>query len=120
MYTVDQNGCYLTLKVGKKAQSDNTATGVCPEKPAELTHPSCTIRLPGQTVSGVSYDAITENGKDAITVTVTAQNITTHFEAGICQLLGTSHATYLTGSVILAGFDTEGNPVDIRATGGED
>ena len=119
-FSYHQNGCYLTLTVGREAEKDNTAYGVCPKGPAEITHPNCVIEVPAQTVSSVSYDSVELEGKHAITLTVTTEKITSHYEGGICQLLGTTHSTSLNGSAILQAFNEVGEPVDLTATGSEE
>jgi len=127
---VDVNGCTYTFTIGKKISNvHNTVHILCPVgvKGIVITHPECEIVIPPQTVTGIAYNTITENNKHAITVEPTigiggTPTLTTHFEKGVCVLLGTSHAGEFTGGVKVTGFEdkadkTEGPQVNITATG---
>ncbi|HYP54880.1 MAG TPA: hypothetical protein VEQ41_01075 [Solirubrobacterales bacterium] len=118
--TVDIGGCTYRLTIANLSQFDNTVHLHCPTgvAGAVITHPNCTMRIPPQTPSGgVVYTGITEFGKHAFTVDVTARNITTHYEGGICIFLGTTHTSTLNGSVIVSGRAANGTQVNITATG---
>ena len=119
-WSIDENGCTIQFTIGTKSEGHNVADLVCPTEPLKLTHPQCTIHIPGQTVTGVAYGQVLESGEHSITLTATAENITTHFESGICQLLGTTQTAKMEGDVTVQGFNTAGEPVDITATGSED
>lgn len=84
--------------------------------PITITHPNCTIRVPTQTVSGVTYNQVNENGKHAITLGVTVPGIAGQFEGGICIFLGTNQTFDMNGSVTVWGEDTDGNRVNVTAT----
>jgi len=117
--TYHVNGCSYVFKIGKKAIADNTMQLSCPVgKQLEITHPNCTIKVPPQTFSqGVAYTKITEGGKAALTLDLTAQ-ATVNYEGGICIFLGTTHTFNLTGSIILTGKNTTGGAATgIEATG---
>ena len=131
--TVDVNGCSYTFS-SHGANTHGTVNIDCPTKPIEITHPNCTIRIPGQTTAatlteGITYDTVKETvgGKEvhALTGTVTVNTITGHFEGGICIFLGTSHKFEMKGSVTIRGFDdlggthaspNEGEPINITHT----
>lgn len=115
------NGCAYLFKIGKKAATDNTVALNCPAgKSLEIIHPNCTLKIAPQTFqNGAVYTAVTESGKPALTVDVTA-GPTVYYEAGICIFLGTSHSGSLSGSFFLIARDTEGNTVGLEATGTED
>ena len=81
-----------------------------------VTHPNCEIKLPPQTLSGVTYTATTRNGSAAITADTNLQAVTGHFENGICVFLGTKHTFHMKGSLSLWGEDTGGNPVGLTHT----
>lgn len=83
-----------------------------------VTHPNCTIKIPKQTLSGVTYTTATDaaSGKHELTVDVTVRSITGHFEGGICIFLGTTHTFDMDGSVTVWGEDTEGKRQHITAT----
>jgi len=130
--TVHANECGFTFKVGKKSTAHNTVSIVCKgtKKYFEITHPNCTIRVPEQNLTGVSYTTDLQGGKHAITLDATVKNITTHFEGGICIFTGTTKVSEYTGSVTVEGFEDlgndathpygiEGNRVNITATGAE-
>lgn len=129
---VDTNDCGFTFKIGKKSTAHNTVSIVCKKttKHIVITHPNCTIRVPEQNLTGVSYTTDVQNGKHAITLDATVENITAHYEGGICVFLGTSQTSKYTGSVTVEGFEDlgndathpygkEGGPVNITATGSE-
>jgi hypothetical protein len=117
-FDVHENGCTLTFTIGREPESHHTVDVNCPGSGFTITHPNCSIRVPGQTVRGVVYDTVVENGKHAITLTSTVENITTHYEGGICIFLGTNHSATMKGSVTVHGTDTLGNPVNVTATTG--
>lgn len=80
-----------------------------------VTHPNCTIRIPPQTLSGVTYKQITEGGVHVITAEVDVQNITGHFEGGLCVFLGTKQVFHMKGSVTVKG-EANGEPVGVTHT----
>jgi len=97
------------------AESGKKAT-VHVECVISVTHPNCTIKIPKQTLNGVTYDPVVEGGKNAITMTVTISGITGHFENGLCVFLGTKQTFDMNGSATVWATDTETNRVGIRAT----
>lgn len=129
---VDANECGFTFKIGKKSTAHNTVSVVCKgaTKHIVITHPNCTIRVPEQSLNGVSYTTDVQGEKHAITLDATVENITAHFEGGICIFLGTKQLSKYTGSVTVEGFEDLGNDathpygkegarVNITATGSE-
>lgn len=119
--SIHANGCKYVLTIGKNASADNTADLVCPAgESLEITHPICTIKIPGQSLgSGLAYTNVMESGKMALTVDSTLTQVTAHYEAGFCIVLGTSHKFSLLGSFTLVGFNTQVERVGIKATGTE-
>jgi hypothetical protein len=118
-FDIDENGCTLTFTSGKTGQTHHTVGYQCPAgKAIEITHPNCTIRVPPQTVSGITYTTTIEATKHALTMDVTAKGMTSHYEAGICIFLGTSQKMELKGSVTIKAADTNGNPVNLTETTG--
>lgn len=119
-FDVHENGCILTFTSGKIGQASHTADVVCPGpiKYIDITHPQCTITIPEQTVSGITYTTTVENNKHALTMNVKAENITSHYEAGICVFLGTTHVSEMKGSVTVHAANTAGEPVNITETTG--
>lgn len=117
---VHTNGCDYLFTVSKNSQKHNTVHLKCPgvKKFIDITHPSCTLTIPEQTINGVVYKTTFENGKHAITLESTA-SVTTHFESGICVLLGTKQTGTLSGAVTVTGKSTAGAAVGITATGSE-
>jgi hypothetical protein len=118
--TVTPNGCTYTFTVaaGTTSSTEQTAHVVCPAgKTIEIHHPNCTITVAGgQTVANAAtYTPVTENGKHAITMDVSAK-FNSQYHGGICIFLGTAHTGELNGSVTVRGTDTAGNPVGITAT----
>ena len=120
--SIHTNKCQYTFKIGLFALFHNTFQIYCPyTETIEITHPSCTIKIPEQTVEGVSYWTQSINGVDAITLLATIDTLIMRYEGGLCVLLGTTHYhSYLEGSALLAGEDTEGEPVDLVAIGSLD
>ena len=118
-FDVHENGCWFTFTVGTKpAEADNTVHLECEgENTIEITHPNCTIHVPPQTPDGgVVYTTKTdEEGNHTITMDVTAENITTHYEKGLCVLLGTNHVSSMLGSVTVRA-EKEGEAIGITAT----
>ena len=120
-FDIHENGCDFTFTIGREGQvaKHHTVHLTCPAgKAVEITHPNCTITVPPQTVTGVTYTTDLIGGKHAITLDVTAEDITSHYHAGICIFLGTTHQSEMKGSVTVEGFDTLGNRVNITATTG--
>jgi len=112
-FGVDENGCSLKYTIGNFAH--NTAHLICPTGAAiEVTHLNCTMTVPPQTVTGIVYAS---DGAGGITMQSTVKGIETQYHAGICIFLGTSHKSEMIGSVTVEGFDTDGNKVNIAATG---
>lgn len=117
--TVKTNGCQFIAKTGR-GEVHNTAELVCPAgKKIELTSSVCGMKINPQLVSGLEYTTITEFGKDAITVAVTAKVSAIEVHSGICIFLGTSTVVgELTGSAKVRGVSTFEEPINISATDG--
>jgi len=119
---VTTNGCTYTFRstsaaTGHKPTHHATVSVVCPAgKAIVIDHPNCTITVPPQTLTGVTYTTIEESGKHAITLNVTATHIAGQFHGGICIFLGTSKEFDMNGAVTVKGTDTNNNPVNITAT----
>jgi hypothetical protein len=112
---VDVNSCkfvFHSRTTGHATTGVKCATGV----QIVVTHPNCTMRMPSQALTGVTYGTITENGKHAITLNSTVSGITAHYEAGICIFLGTTHSATMTGSATVEGLAPGGGAVNITAT----
>ena len=76
-----------------------------------MTRPTVTLR-------GITFTTAVENNKHALTMNVTAGGITSHYEAGICIFLGTTHKWEMKGYVTVRATNTEANLVDITETTG--
>jgi len=83
--------------------------------PITITHPNCTIIVPEQTLSGVTYTTSAEV-KHEITLDVAVKDITGHFEGGICVFLGTTHKFDMNGSATVWGEDVGSNRVNVTYT----
>ncbi|HYP56607.1 MAG TPA: hypothetical protein VEQ41_09975 [Solirubrobacterales bacterium] len=82
-----------------------------------ITHPNCTIRVPVQTSSGATYTPFAESNASALTIDVSGQEeLTSHYEAGICVFLGTAHKHKLEGQATFWGEHTSGSRVGITHT----
>ena len=81
-----------------------------------ITHPNCEITVDPQTTSGVTYTTTFENNKHKLTLHINAKTIVGTYHGGICIFLGTTHYFEMTGSVTVAGQDTEGKTVPITHT----
>lgn len=117
-FEIDENECTLQFTIGKTG-THHTVDIVCPAtKYIEVTHPACTVRIPPQTLTGITYNTITAGipAKHAITLESTIKGAASYFETGICTFLGTSQEFEMTGSVTIEGFDTDGVRTDITAT----
>jgi hypothetical protein len=115
-FEVHENGCHYVFTIGDTG-SHHTVHIVCPIAPMRITHPNCTMSIPSQTLVGVTYGTIVENAKHAITLEATVQDVTTHYEGGICVFLGTTHQSEISGGGTVQGFDSNtGNQVSITAT----
>jgi hypothetical protein len=112
--TITTNGCRYTFKATEKTHA--TFMFLCDGKALEIHHPSCTIKIPEQTVSGVSYTTVLENGKHALTADFTVENIAVQYEAGVCTFLGTNNKGAMKGSLTLRATDTANNPVNLTVT----
>jgi hypothetical protein len=114
--TVDPNECGFEFFVAKKITTKHSTVKILCKgatKYIAVTHPECEIRIPEQTLTGISY-ATTLETKHTITATATVgtealPKITTHFEKGFCVLLGTTHPASFSGSVTVKGFEDKGN-----------
>jgi len=118
-WTLHTNECVAKLKVasGDPATTEQTSELICPAGNAmSSTHPGCTFTVPPQgNLNGLTYTKVTVNGKHALTIDVNIQ-YSIQFHAGVCVFLGTNHTATFSGSTILKGLDTPGEPVAITAT----
>lgn len=123
---VHVNGCSYTFS-SQGTRKHGTVNIDCPTKPIEITHPNCTIKIPGQTTAATLTEGISyKNEADGtITATVTVNTITGHYEAGLCVFLGTAQKFKMEGSVTIKGYEDlggthadpdEGEPVSITST----
>lgn len=118
-YDIDENGCTFTLTSGKIGETHHTLDVLCPiGKATEITHPNCTMRMPSQTVRGLTYTTTVEDNKHAFTINVTVKGFTAHYEAGVCVFLGTTQKFEMNGSITSKATNTEGIPVNITETTG--
>lgn len=121
-FEVHEEGCQFRFTIGKTGATHHTVDVVCPvgSPGFRITHENCTMRIPSQTVTGVVYNTGFDSGtgKHDITLESTVENITTHYEGGICIFLGTTHQSEMSGGVTVRGTDTDGVPVNITATTG--
>jgi hypothetical protein len=121
-FDIDETGCGFQFTVSNAPESHkNTVHLECPPGVAgvTITHPSCSITVPPQTRDGVGYKTLTNptTNKHEITLEITADEVTSHYEQGICVFLGTKHTAEMKGSVTVQGFDTENKQVHVTATG---
>lgn len=117
-FEIHENKCDFLFTISKTPLAHNTAHVKCQSagEAFVITHPNCTITVPPQTVTGVTYTNITES-RHEVTLTSTVKGITAHYHAGICIFLGTTHKSEMTGSVTVKGFNTEGVQIPVTATG---
>ena len=80
----------------------------CPAgKSITITHPSCTITVPPQTLSGVVYTKTQWEGTEALTIDFTIKGIQ-YTEHGFCGAFGTTRNDgELKGALILKAWDAE-------------
>ncbi|HYP56553.1 MAG TPA: hypothetical protein VEQ41_09690 [Solirubrobacterales bacterium] len=120
---VDVRGCTFRFHSNSGAAPHTPATHattglVCPAGVDGIlvTHPNCTMRMPPQALSGVTYTTTVENNKHAITLNATVGGITAHYESGICIFLGTKQTGTMNGSATVWAENTAGERVNITAT----
>lgn len=81
-----------------------------------ITHGStCTIKVPPQTLSGATYTTAERSGKHSLIVDINT-GVTSHYEAGFCIFLGTTHTSTMTGSSAVWGENSEGGAIGITHT----
>jgi hypothetical protein len=127
--TVHMNGCDFTLTV-ESAEPEHTAAHlVCPtDKEVTVTADpatigSCIIHIPPQTPTsgGVVYEAGEHNGAAGLTLNITAEGVTVNETPsgflGCGTVSGHHNDSDLYGTATVSGKDTDGIPVDIKATG---
>jgi hypothetical protein len=118
LFQTDMNGCQtrITVAAGDPAKTEQTNDIVCPAgKAIEITHPNCTITIPPQSLAGITYTRILDNGKHAITADVNSQ-LNIQYHAGFCVFVGTSHTGTFQGSTIVRAFNTAGSQISFTAT----
>jgi len=116
--TVTMNGCDYTFT--SRSTGHATTHFKCPnsETFAEVHGPTGTFTFTTQTpAGGATYTTVTEEGKHALTVNITASEITFTCH-GLCAIFGThpSQKASMTGAVTVTGTDANKNPVNITAT----
>jgi hypothetical protein len=112
---IDSNGCWITLKMAKAPvhETEQTAVLECPEgKSLTITRPECTIVIPNQFFTGVTYGQATNGNKPALTVSFDSKLIF-RYEAGVCTFFGTNQTGTLRGSQTLKGWRTDGEPAKV-------
>lgn len=120
--TIDANNCHLKFYSNTGASTPTptehaTFDYLCPAGTGVvITHPNCTIKMPTQPLKGITYTTVTENSKHALTVDMTVQGKTVHYESGICVFLGTTHTGATTGSFTLKALNTPAEQVSLTAT----
>jgi hypothetical protein len=122
---VDTNGCGYEFTVNTAPATEHNAvhiegctSGHDGKLGIVITHDNCTIRIPEQTVTGVTYTNKVNptTGKHEITLDATVNGITAYYETGICIFLGTNHTGQMNGSVTVQGFNNEAKQVHVTAT----
>lgn len=123
--TASTNGCTFVF-ASNSAASTHAPTGhatltlTCPAgKAIALKHAGCEFIMPPQSLKAGATFTTTVNGttgKHELTVNTTATDITTHYEAGACIFLGTSHKGSMVGSTTLKALNTAGEQVNYTAT----
>jgi len=109
--------CNYVFQSSSSPLLDATFAVECPkEASVQISHPNCTILVPGQSLRGAYYTTTTQGLKHALTIDMTVSGITAHYEAGVCVFLGTTHTATLTGSIVLTGSNTAGEKVNVTAT----
>ncbi|HEX9967864.1 MAG TPA: hypothetical protein VGB06_07950 [Solirubrobacterales bacterium] len=108
------NGCdYVFYSQGTRVHG--TVKIICPSgKAIEIHHPNCTITVGTShaLAGGVSYTNLTQQ----LTANFTVSEIPAEYHAGACIFLGTSHKATMTGSLTIAGTDTNGTSVEFVST----
>ncbi|HYP55122.1 MAG TPA: hypothetical protein VEQ41_02315 [Solirubrobacterales bacterium] len=102
-FNIHENGCEILFTVGNFPSGHNTAHLVCSSAGILITHTNCGIRIPPQTVTGVSYK--NQGDPHEITLSVTIKKITSHYHTGPCIFLGTVHTSELNGYVTVRGSE---------------
>lgn len=121
-FDIHENGCDF-LFTARAAGSDATVHVKCPNKQKiTITHPSCDISIPEQTVggvagNGVTYTNIQEPTYDYVTMHVKVSKITAEYHNGICVFLGTHHEkAIMEGSVTVTGFSNADHSIRTNIT----
>lgn len=122
--TASTNGCAFVF-ASNSAASIHVPTGhatltlTCPAgKAIVLKHAGCEFVMPPQSLkAGATFTTtVSATGKHELTVNTTVTDITTHYEAGACIFLGTSHKGAMVGSTTLKALNTAGEQVNFTAT----
>lgn len=120
--TIDTNGCSFTFTSAKGTtnETEQTVHLACPiGQNMVITRPDCTIVLPPQTFTGVTYASATNFSKPALTVSFNSQMVF-RYEAGTCTSLGTNQTGTLKGSLTLKATDQVGNPAGVDVSWNEE
>jgi len=115
--SVTMNGCRFEIK--SRTTGHGTTHLLCSAGVKVQVHAAGnTLSFSPQTPTkgGLTYTTTTENGKHALTVDVTAEEL--HYEChGTCMFSGTNRVNgTLTGSVTVTGTDPNGSPINITST----
>jgi hypothetical protein len=121
---VTENGCKFNFTVNTAPTTTHNAVQItgCTQishglKGIVVHHPNCTMVIPEQTVTGVTYDNVAPSGKHEVTLTSTVSTLNAHYVTGVCIFLGTNHTASMTGSATVQGFDSKsGEQVNVTAT----
>jgi hypothetical protein len=126
--TVDMTGCAFVLTIGDAAglkhHTSHLECATGNEVDVTINPPfvgECHIKIPAQTptTGGTAYKGITVGGKNALTLDITVEGITsTKTETGFGCLGAPGHTnnSTLKGTVVAEGFNTAGGRVNISAT----
>lgn len=118
-FNIDANGCSweFTVKAPKPEEEHSTLHLLCPVGASmSITHPSCTMHVAPQTLTGVTYTKSDYQGTDTPTIDFTVKNIQYGNEGGICVFLGTNHNDLeFTGDVLAKAWE-EGKYTTVGAS----
>jgi len=113
-FGVHENGCDLVFKsraaLGEATVNVNCASG----KKIVITHPSCEISVPTQTVGGQLNNGVTYTNQNDGTSWVTMDvkvNVAAEYHNGFCVFLGTNHTAVMEGAVTVTGFSNAAHSV---------
>lgn len=116
-FEIKRNNCLIVLYVAKGTTdaTEQTAKLDCGSGKLEILHPSCTITIPGQSIStGITYTKATFGGKSTITADF---NVKLNMETDGPTCAKGQKTGKLAGSIRFEAFDAQTNAqVDLTAT----